>query len=227
MKKQLKMSEENEGLESSKMFIQPKSHSVHLYLGEIGPPSEYYEFFQTVSLLDEDDEIIIHINSPGGYLSTALQFMRILSDTNADTIAQVEGECMSAATMVFLACSEWKTTKYSTFMFHNYSGGAVGKGHELFDKIAFDHTNLSALVTDIYEDFLTPDEINKILDGKDIYMDGEEVSNRLEIRIKAFLKKLDDEEKKEEEAAKAEAKPKRVKKAKVVEPVVENETEAN
>jgi len=38
----------------------------------------------------------------GGNLDTAIQFIRVLGETQAEVITSVEGSCMSAATMIFL-----------------------------------------------------------------------------------------------------------------------------
>ena len=105
--------------------------------------------------------------------------MRILRETQAHTIASVEGECMSAATLIFLACQQYEISAHSCFMFHNYSSGTVGKGGEQFDQLTFERKWSESLFCDAYKGFLTPNEIKMILDSKDIWMNSDEVVDRL------------------------------------------------
>jgi hypothetical protein len=65
------------------------------------------------------------------------------------------------------------------FMFHNYSGGTIGKGGEMYDNIMYERKWSDKFMRSIYVDFLTSEEIKSILDNKDIWMEPEEVFKRL------------------------------------------------
>lgn len=86
---------------------------------------------------------------------------------------------MSAATMIFLCADGFEVSEHSMFMFHNYSGGTIGKGGEMYDNIMHERKWSEKLLRGVYTDFLTSDEIESILNNKDIWMDGEEVVKRL------------------------------------------------
>ena len=146
--------------------------------GEIQEPAEYIEWFDIIRNAHEDDTIKIYINSSGGSVDTAVQFMHVLKNTAAFVVCCVDGACMSAATMIFLQGNALEICDHSLFMFHNYAGGAFGKGGELYDQINFERTWSRRLLEDVYRDFLTAAEINQMLDNKDIWMDGEEVRKR-------------------------------------------------
>jgi ATP-dependent protease ClpP protease subunit len=152
--------------------------------GEVKPPSEYIQWFEAIRNSTETDVIVLHINSYGGDLFTAIQFMRVMNESKANIIASVEGACMSAATLIFLAAKNWEISKHTMFMFHNYSSGNFGKGGELYDNIMHERKWSANLWQDIYKGFLTEAEINSILNNKDIWMTGEEVNKRLEAKIK-------------------------------------------
>ena len=156
-------------------------HKVYLS-GSIKEPEDYMETFETIRNAGERDEIYIHINSEGGNLFTAIQFLRVLGETRGTVIASVEGMCMSAATVIFMAAKHHEITNHSVFMFHNYSNKVEGKGGELFDHIVHIRQWGEKLLRDVYSGFLTNDEINFIMDGKDLYMTSEEVASRLEKR---------------------------------------------
>lgn len=157
--------------------------------GVIEDAKEYIEWFDIIRNANENDAIKIHINSPGGDLFTAIQFMRVLTETNATVIASVEGACMSAATMLFLNAHQFEISEHSMFMFHNYSGIAIGKGGEMYDNITHERKWSEKIMRSVYKDFLTEDEIKAILENKDIWMEGEEVLKRLKLKHKILTEK--------------------------------------
>jgi len=170
----------------SAAFIDRPISKVHkFYLsGEIKSPSDYVHWFETIRNSSETDVVVLHINSYGGDLFTAIQFMRAIAETKANVVASVEGACMSAATVIFLSAKHFEISKHSMFMFHNYSSGSFGKGGEMYDNIVHEREWSRKLWKDVYTGFLTETEINSILQNKDIWMSGEEVSRRLETKFK-------------------------------------------
>lgn len=167
-------------------FIDKRVASASNYYlsGNILDPEEYIEWFENIRNAQENETITIHINSSGGDLFTAVQFIRVMQESKAYIIASVEGACMSAATMIFLQAHEFIISNYSSFMFHNYSGGTIGKGGEMADQIIFEKKWSEDMMKDIYKDFLTEKEIESMLNGKDLWMSGTEVANRLEVKTK-------------------------------------------
>jgi ATP-dependent protease ClpP protease subunit len=169
----------------TKKGIQPKTlgHLYEFYIsGPIEGPEEYTEMFDKIRHATEMDVIKLYINSPGGSLSTAIQFLRVASESSAEIITSAEGECMSAATIMFLSGHSFEVTPHSMFMFHNYSGGAFGKGGEMIDQLQYERKWSERLLKDVYKNFLTEEEILSMLNNKDIWMDGEDVIERLKKR---------------------------------------------
>jgi ATP-dependent protease ClpP protease subunit len=160
-----------------------KVHKFYLS-GEIKSANEYVTWFETIRNATETDVVVLHINSYGGDLFTAIQFMRAMAETKANVVASVEGACMSAATVIFLTAKNWEISKHSMFMFHNYSSGSFGKGGEMYDNIVHEREWSKKLWKDVYTGFLSETEINSILQNKDIWMSGEEVKKRLETKFK-------------------------------------------
>jgi ATP-dependent protease ClpP protease subunit len=147
--------------------------------GEISSPEDYVEWYEIIRNASETDIIKIHINSPGGNLFTAVQLMRVMAECEAKIITSVEGACMSAATMVFLCGHGFEISEHSMFMFHNYSGGTIGKGGEMYDNIMYERKWSDKFMRSVYDNFLTEEEIQSILENKDIWMAPEEVFKRL------------------------------------------------
>ena len=124
--------------------------------------------------------------------------MRVLKETQADVTACVEGDCMSAATFVFLSATSFDISEYSDFMFHNYSSVTAGKGGEMYDSVTHAKKWSDNLMKTIYKDFLSDEEIQQILDNKDIWMSGEEVMDRLKKRNEKILEQIKTETAKSE-----------------------------
>lgn len=169
---------------SNGSYNKPLSTMHEFYLtGDIESAENYIDWFDVIRHAGEHDIIKIYINSYGGDLFTAIQFLRVLAETPATKIVSVEGACMSAATMIFMCADNFEVTPHSVFMFHNYSGGTIGKGGEMIDQLLHERKWSENLLKNIYEDFMTEDEIKAMLDNKDIWMDGEEVVKRINAKL--------------------------------------------
>ena len=150
--------------------------------GEIESAENYIQWFDTIRHAGETDVIKIYLNSPGGDVFTAVQFMRVLQETDANIVMSVEGICASAATMIMLCGNTFEISEHTMFMFHNYSGGTFGKGGEMLDQLQHERKWSEKLLRDVYKDFLTNDEVTSLLENKDIWMDAMEVGERLKAK---------------------------------------------
>ena len=174
----------NGGIKQDERFFSKQLVNVHeFYLcGEIESSEAYIQWFDTIRHANETDVVKIYINSPGGDVFTTIQFMRALKESSAKIVMSVEGMCASAATMIFMCGDSFEVSEHSMFMFHNYSGGVTGKGGEMLDQLQHERVWSEKLLRNIYEDFLLEDEIKAMLNNKDLWMDGDEVIKRLEVK---------------------------------------------
>ena len=175
---------------SGNMFTKVIGRQYSFYLsGEVKEPEEYIEWFDIIRNAGPDDDIVIHINSMGGNLDTALQFIRAISETQACVTTSIEGSCMSAATMIFLQGHSFQISPFSLFMVHNYSGGAFGKGGEMYDNIVYERNWSKDFLHTVYKDFLTEAEINSMLDNKDLWLTHKDVETRCRELMKKRIAK--------------------------------------
>ena len=169
----------------SNNFSKPVAQIHEFYLtGPIEDAENYIEWFDIIRNASATDTIRMYINSPGGDLFTTLQFLRVMSDTEATIVTSVEGACMSAATMIFLHGHMQEVTPHSLFMFHDYSSGTFGKGGEQYDQIQFERGWSKKFMSEVYAGFLTDAEIESMMHNKDIWMGSEEVVTRLTAMVK-------------------------------------------
>ena len=174
------------------------SHVHEFYIcGEIYSPECYIDMFDSIRHARYDDIVKIYVNSYGGDLFSGIQFLRVISESEATIIVSIEGACMSAATLLFLAADEVEITPNSSVMIHNYSSGAMGKGNEMLSQVQHERKWSEKLFNEVYEDFLSPIEIKSVLDGKDIWLDSDDVLKRMQNRtsIRQELAELEEQTK--------------------------------
>lgn len=192
------------------VYIGDYGNIIEFYLcGEIGDPEDYIEWFHIISNARESDIIKININSPGGNLFTAVQMLQALETSQAHLVMNVAGGCMSAATLIFLAGDEYLINEHSAFLFHNYSGGVSGKGGEMYQSVIHQRKWSEHILRKAYKNFLTEDEINSLIDDKDIWMDCTTVIERLNSRNALLEAEADSLIAAAEEKAAEEASPKK------------------
>ena len=145
----------------------------------ITEPDDFEEEFQLFAAAGERDVINIEIVSPGGSLDTGHLLCRAIQRTAAYTVAYIGPTCASAATGIALACDEWEIDDMSSFMIHTASYGHVGMAPHI--KASVDHNDkmIARWVRNTYTGFLTEEEIVKVLDGKEMYFEGDELAERL------------------------------------------------
>ena len=175
----------------NKLFASKPMATFHeFYLtGRIEEADEYISVFDMIRHASEEDVIKIYVNSPGGDLFTALQFGRAMGDSDATIIVSVEGQCCSAATIIALAADMVELSNHCVWMCHNYSSGMIGKGHELHSQAEFERDWSIKLMKDIYDGFLSESEIQRMLNGADIWMGTDDVMKRLEQRHNKMKRK--------------------------------------
>lgn len=152
----------------------------HFYLTDpIEEVDKYIDMIHVLKTAEQHDTIFIYLNTEGGYLKTAVQIMSAIRQSNATVITCLEGEVCSAGTMIFLAADKYLVSPNCTFMIHNYSGGVAGKGNEIAAQANYRGEYANQLMRDVYKDFLTEDEIKSVIEGKDMWLNSDQVIDRL------------------------------------------------
>jgi ATP-dependent protease ClpP protease subunit len=166
-------------------FATNYSQIIDFYLStEIGDAEKFTNWFHQIRTARESDLVRIHINCCGGDLFTTIQLIETIRESSAKIMGIVEGACMSAATLVFLACDDHAISDHSAFLFHNYSGGVIGKGGEMYSSMVHQRKWSDALLRDSYKNILTNEEIEGLLDDKDVWLNRDEMDERLTKRVK-------------------------------------------
>lgn len=176
---------------------------IHIYLStSIGDPKDYIDLVHSIKTANKSDTIHIYLNTPGGRLDTGVQIINAMKHSKARIICILEGRAYSLGALIFLSSSEFVVNDHARLMIHNHSGSAIGKGHEYMAAAQDTVEWFEKMSRDIFKDFLTDKEIQEILDGKDFWLQANEVRERLEKMIKIQEKREKAKEKENDNANK-------------------------
>lgn len=161
---------------------------------EIGEAHHYVDIIEKLRLAQPSDIFYLYLNTPGGYVSTGAQIMHAMKDCQGRVVAVLDGTVCSMGALIFLAADEFIIHDYSQLMFHNYSGGVAGKGHEQIAHLNATTEWYTNMLVDICSPFLDPEEIQEVLNGHDLWLTPDQVRERLEIVVAMSLEEVAAEE---------------------------------
>jgi ATP-dependent Clp protease protease subunit len=117
--------------------------------------------------------IILHINSPGGYVTSGIGLTRLINNSNVPIIILIEGLSASAATLISVMSPYRIMTQNSIMLIHQYS--ALYKGQR--DSLEFDLKEGDLIMKNMYKIYLKytkikENEIKELL-THDLYFTAE------------------------------------------------------
>jgi len=161
--------------------LQPVTRNIHhFYISTfIEDAHHYVEMINKIQTAGADDIVYIHLNTVGGYMTAGIQIINAMISCSGHVVTSLEGEVSSLGTMLFLAGDEFLVHENSLLMFHNYTGGVWGKGHEQVAALESATKWTEDFMKRIYVPFMTEDEVERLIRGEDIYMHPPEILERL------------------------------------------------
>lgn len=157
-------------------------HELHLK-GPLTGPEDYVDWVRTIRSAGPNDVIEFHLNTPGGDVYTAIELLGAFQETEAHVHVIINGICASAGTILMTVGDSFEISPWTSFMFHNYSGGMRGKGNEMHIQMEYERKWAVGFMHDIYDGILTKDEIDQLVDGRDFWLTADDVGDRLVDRM--------------------------------------------
>jgi len=139
--------------------------------------ADLIELLRTAS---EDDVFHLYFSTDGGMLDATQELLAAMSVTQALIVGHLTNKAISAGSIIFLNCHEWQVYSGSFMMVHQMSYSAGGGNQNVKGQVDFYARMNEKLVKNTYTGFLTPEEIQDVLNGKDVYLEDVEVAERLE-----------------------------------------------
>lgn len=184
-----------EDIESGKSPVRSKTLGSKLYEIYIDRAIEgnWYEEINILRDAQEEDKVSIYFDSPGGELYKAITIIGAVKDCKAEVTGILTGSADSAASMILLSCDAWVINSFTRMLIHTCSTGSIGKMPDVFADVYFTNTETERLVKSVYKDFLHDDEIEKVLLGKPIVLNDEDIIERLSFRQEIRQEELNKE----------------------------------
>ena len=178
--------EEYEIEKSPSIFATP-NHGVHYSVNVsqvFGSPHLFDEVIHLLSVATPEDIINFNINSNGGDFYSLVALRNAIRQTEAQVYMNLLGMAASAGSALFLENADgYKIHEDSCMMIHSMQ---CGTGYTDANTIATraEHNKKinERFVRNTYKDFLTEDEIEGVLNSKEIYLEDFEIRERLEKR---------------------------------------------
>lgn len=146
---------------------------------EVQSTEDYRELFEVLRMATENDVVRIQIQNFGGNLHTCISIVNAIRNSKAVVVGSLTSIAYSAASVIWLACDVKEVYEHAGLMAHDANGWAFGSLTQQLKQIEHSKKVLEGLYRDVYNGFLTEEEINSILDGGDIWLDYTEIIARL------------------------------------------------
>lgn len=149
-----------------------------------------HTFDQVVALLQsatQEDEIVFNINSAGGYIDSLNMLLGWKQLCPARQVHVLMGDASSAASAFFLSkADQYIVGQGATMMIHEYQSGTFGTQSNNDRRNAHTKAQCDKFIRTTYKDFLTPEEIEDVLRGLEIYLDSDNILERMNNRLVAL-----------------------------------------
>lgn len=165
---------------------QLNNFSVHI-TGDIRDAEYYTKIFELCLDAGENDIINFFIASNGGDLDGLNVLLEGIRLTDAHVCAILIGPAHSAASILALNCHDIVVTNSATMLTHNIRTGFGGKIADLEAFTNFSRKISNKLIKDTYEAFLNPTELQEVLHGKELWLDSEQIKERLQARMEFLM----------------------------------------
>ena len=150
--------------------------------GYIEEPEQYEDLIAALEIMDESDEMIINLQSGGGSVPVTDMIVHALRKTKGHVHFVATGQIASAATILLLEAHSFELSENFSALLHSGSLGEGGTLSEFRQAAPFHIKQMEKLIRNTYTGFLTEQEIEDMLDGKDLWLESSQWLERSEAR---------------------------------------------
>ncbi len=171
-------------VETSNVFTYRAHANNHvIYVNEMHWLEDHQERLQTIRAANPEDTVRIIINTLGGDVAIAMAYVSAIRESQAMVIVHAEGQVCSAGTVLWLACERRTVSPLTIFMFHNYQGWIGGDGSNIYRQAVFQKDYFDRVFDYFYKDVLTPEEMETIKGGGEVWLTEEDILVRTEAAL--------------------------------------------
>ena len=208
----------NEPQEFTVTYTPIKSGIFNVYIfGVIESALQFVNAIEVMSAATERDEVHIHLSTDGGSLDATDTFLASMSRCEGKVVCHSSGGTHSAGTIILLNADEFSLSENANFLIHNGGAGSGGKFSDFVAQSKHTIEYMERVLRKTYKHFLTNEELDALIEGKDFWLNAEEFAERYEIRNQALMEEFETAQEQAEAATQAAienaSKPARAKKA--------------
>ena len=164
---------------------------------DISKPSEWHEELYYIRKANSKSDLVnFHVNSFGGRLDTLSVLHGELQKSPAQFHGILEGAAASAGSAIFLMCDTQEVMPLGSMMIHTSQMSYSGAANQMEDFGVAANRQARVFLETFYKDFMTQEEIERALDGKEFFFEADEVKERLKKRQEIRDKRQQEEDRK-------------------------------
>jgi len=149
---------------------------------EVTGPGQYIQLIDTLYHAKKGDVVHIKIYSFGGWVSTGINLLQAIHNTQAHVITTGMSIVASIAAVIWLSGHERRMLPGSALMIHMPSGGQFGKTLDIEDETSQLNKFFGEFLRDIGKGVVTDDEFTRIIENReDTFIPGDVVMERLKV----------------------------------------------
>ena len=171
-------------------WVEPNSFTYHVRIDrDIEETSRFQEEIVQIRQAKEGDVVHLYVASDGGSASTMSGILAAIEQSPATIRCELESKANSAGSFIFLSGDQFIVNSNAEMMIHEmqiWLGGSTSNSKRQMDHISKQNEKL---VRRYYDGFLTPEEIEDVLSGGEMYLDSDDIADRLEKRTELFAEK--------------------------------------
>lgn len=163
--------------------------NIYLY-GVIESPEQFIGAQEVFRAAGEGDIVEVHLSTPGGSMDATDTFLQAMHQCDAQVIVRASGGVHSCGSIILLNATSFTLSENFNSLIHNGSTGGYGDLNKYAAAAKHSVEYMQKVLRKTYEGFLTPDELQAMIDGKDFWLDGAEWMRRWHLRQEYFKAKM-------------------------------------
>ena len=153
-------------------------------------PDFYTDIFEMLVNAGPMDTVRFLVSSPGGRLDGLIMLLEGIRLTEARTEVVLAGSAYSAASLLCMAVDDVIVLPTADMLCHCMRYGSGGKAPDVLSNVEHSQKISTKIFKDYYEGFLNPEEMQKVMDGKELYLDADQITARFAARDLYFEEQL-------------------------------------
>ncbi len=166
---------------------------------------------EALEAAEEGDQVVISLQSCGGSVDVSGGFIHAMEKCACPIHIVASGGVHSAGTHILLQADSFELSRNFNSLIHNGSSGSFGNLNEYHAKSDFDKKFLYEYYKEIYSGFLSDQEFDEMMLGKNIWLDAQGWMERSEQRNAWYKEQVEKLEKAAQKALKKPSKPRKKK----------------